>query len=610
MAAGGNDEVLLAVESVGHRSGLTSGGEFEGPEFGAGVGIEGIDFVVHRGSGKNEAARGGDGTAEGDGSGFLARNKRAERRVPSFLACEQIYRGDGAPRRSVTRDSFGREDRLAKHSEGRACLPPKLGAEAVVFAILTFRRVIFAGNKTDPHSNAVRVHDEQLARGIVSRAAPIDAADVARKNDGASERRRNVDQAGAGGCDFVSAPFLFFRSCAPRVFGFETFGNNRDARWLRGPGTLARNLGFRNRLFFYRNERPPVCATKDEYAAHFCGDGDGGRVVLPGEESGLRGDIVIPEIVMDDLEAPNKFAGGGFERDYGVGPFIVAFAKSSEIIGAGAASGNEDKIAIGVGGNCGPRVAGAGGRRSFGGPRNWIPGPFDFSGTDVHAANDAAADIHFPVVGDGRADDENVLHDSGSGSDLVAASPFGSGHSVSGEVDFAVRTEIGAELAGFAVEGDEAGVERAEENAESAGLAGFCGRIAPSGDAAVGNLGIVFGEINLGIEFPEFFAGCGIEGDNVIVLSREIELAFDQNWSRFESGFADEIGFDVERARAVGPGDFELSDVRAIDLGCWREARAGEVFAVVRPGGILRFLCLGACCKRSAEKQASEWDEL
>ena len=47
---------------------------------------------------------------------------------------------------------------------------------------------------------------------------------------------------------------------------------------------------------------------------------------------------------------------------------------------------------------------------------------------DIHAANDAAADIDFPVVSDGRADDERVFNDGRCGSDLIAAGPFGRGH--------------------------------------------------------------------------------------------------------------------------------------------------------------------------------------
>ena len=75
VAAGGDDEILFAAQSVGHGSGLASGGEFETPEFRAGVRIEGVNLVVHGGGRKNEAASGGDGAAERDRSCFLAGNE-------------------------------------------------------------------------------------------------------------------------------------------------------------------------------------------------------------------------------------------------------------------------------------------------------------------------------------------------------------------------------------------------------------------------------------------------------------------------------------------------------------------------------------------------------
>ena len=53
VATGGYDEVLLAVDGVGHRCGLPASGEFEAPEFFAGIGVEGMDEVVHGGAGED-----------------------------------------------------------------------------------------------------------------------------------------------------------------------------------------------------------------------------------------------------------------------------------------------------------------------------------------------------------------------------------------------------------------------------------------------------------------------------------------------------------------------------------------------------------------------------
>ncbi len=97
-------------------------------------------------------------------------------------------------------------------------------------------------------------------------------------------------------------------------------------------------------------------------------------------------------------------------------------------------------------------------------------------------------------------------------------------------------------------------------------MTGFRNRIAPRGNAAVGDFRIILREVHVGIEFPDFFARCGIEGDDVVVLGGEEECLFDENGRGFKSGFSNEVGFDFESPGAVGPGDLELSDVGFVDL--------------------------------------------
>jgi hypothetical protein len=78
--------------------------------------------------------------------------------------------------------------------------------------------------------------------------------------------------------------------------------------------------------------------------AHFRVDHDGGSSTLPGEESGLRGYVVVPQIVVNHLEAPNEFAGGSAKSDNGICPLIVASTNSAEIIWAGATGGNKYEV--------------------------------------------------------------------------------------------------------------------------------------------------------------------------------------------------------------------------------------------------------------------------
>src|SRR5438128_6682913 len=181
-----------------------------------------------------------------------------------------------------------------------------------------------------------------MVRGIVGRTAPIDATNIAGIDESSLNAWRNENGSGARRFDFFSAPLFEFGSWAPSIIGGKSLGNDRNAGWLRRPGFFAGNVGFRDRFFFDGNERSTAQTIENENAAHFRGDGDGRRVVFPSEESWLRGNVVVPNVVMNNLEAPDEFSGRCLEGDDGVGPFVVAFANAAEIVRAGAAGRNED----------------------------------------------------------------------------------------------------------------------------------------------------------------------------------------------------------------------------------------------------------------------------
>src|SRR6266436_6407197 len=103
---------------------------------------------------------------------------------------------------------------------------------------------------------------------------------------------------------------------------------------------------------------------------------------------------------MNYLKAPDEFSGGCAEGDHGIGPFVVAEAKSAEIIRASAAGGNENEIMFRIYRERRPGISGARVRTGVAGPRDGIPSPAQFSGACVESANDAAADVYFPIVGD------------------------------------------------------------------------------------------------------------------------------------------------------------------------------------------------------------------
>src|SRR5215813_7048789 len=145
-----------------------------------------------------------------------------------------------------------------------------------------------------------------MAGRIVGGATPIHSTCVAWKNDGAFERRRSENSLGARCGDFFRAPFFALGSKSKSILRRQAFRKHGNAGRLRGPGFFAFDVCFWNRFFFHGNERGSVETVKDKDAAHLCGDGDGGSVVFPIEENRLRGDVVVPKVVMNNLEAPNE----------------------------------------------------------------------------------------------------------------------------------------------------------------------------------------------------------------------------------------------------------------------------------------------------------------
>src|SRR5258708_17056814 len=101
---------------------------------------------------------------------------------------------------------------------------------------------------------------------------------------------------------------------------------------------------------------------------------------------------------MNDLEAPNKFAGGSAESDDGISPLVVACAKSAEIIRAGAAGGNENQIVFGIYAQRGPGIACSGVRTGGVGPGYGIPSPAQFAVARAPCPDAAATNVYFPPI--------------------------------------------------------------------------------------------------------------------------------------------------------------------------------------------------------------------
>ncbi len=275
---------------------------------------------------------------------------------------------------------------------------------------------------------------------------------------------------------------------APRLLGAEAFGPERDAgRGLRRPRLLTRHVARRRRTLLHRNERRAGRAVEDEHAAHLGGDGDRGGAVAPGEDRGLRRDVVVPQIVMDHLEAPHHQAGVGAEGDDRVRPPVVTLAGAAPVVGARAAGGDEDEAALRVDREGRPGIAGAGAWSRLARPGNRVPGPAERAAAGVEAPHDAALHVDGAVVADRGADHDHVAAHRGGRRHLVVAEV--AEVDAAGEIDLAAGAEAGARRAGVGVERDEAGVERAHEDPGAARVRARR-RVPPRRHPARGDLGV------------------------------------------------------------------------------------------------------------------------
>jgi hypothetical protein len=157
-----------------------------------------------------------------------------------------------------------------------------------------------------------------------------------------------------------------------------------------------------------------------------------------------------------------------------------------------------------------------------------------------------------------------------------------------GEVDLAIRAKIRAGFSGGSVEGDEAGVQSANENSQRAGCGGFSGGRVPCGHATRSDFRGAIGEFEFGIELPKFFAGDGVQRNDVIVGSAEVEFSVDEDRSGFESGFVIEVCVVREGSGAKSPSDFELRDIIAVNLLGGRITSATRIVAVGGPTRVWR----------------------
>ena len=194
VAAGADDDVLalVAAGAVGHRRRLAAGRQPVFPQLAAGLDVEGAQVAVHGGADEHQVAGGGDRTAHVRHAEVARR--REPGRQPSVEpsgTCQTMRLRRRSTLTSVPHGGavHGRPQGDSSGSRriavGRAGLARELRVRVVARVRLRCR-VRLRSDQRHHHRQVVDGGDDPLARLIEHDAAPVDAADVARREDRAA----------------------------------------------------------------------------------------------------------------------------------------------------------------------------------------------------------------------------------------------------------------------------------------------------------------------------------------------------------------------------------------------------------------------------------------
>ena len=321
---------------------------------------------------------------------------------------------------------------------------------------------------------------------------------------------------------------------------------------------------------------------------------------------------------MDELAAPDEFAGRDTQRNDRIGPVIITGALTTEEIGARRSGRNEDQAAFGIDRKRRPRVRRADPvrllRLDFGEvrigrvgrqlcrARNRVPMPRLLAAAHVERAHDPEFEIASTIVTDRRADDREVAGNRRRRGHVViraAAQTY-----TFPQCNFAVVAEIRTELAGARVQREQSGFDRGKEDSFDADAASWRLRIAPVADATRRHLRIVTARIDLGVEAPALNARCCVDCERFAGCRIEVQRVADQQRRRLECqriGRANESLSHLAGAEA--PGQFEPADILRRDPGRRRVALSAAVAAVSAPVRIGADRCRCNEKKRGGEKR-------
>lgn len=232
---------------------------------------------------------------------------------------------------------------------------------------------------------------------------------------------------------------------------------------------------------------------------------------------------------MYQLESPNELAGFAAQSHDGIGPLVVTGTQAAVVVGAGAAGGDKEQVTLTIHRHDGPCVActaAPGSTLAFRSCRigicgKRIPAPAKSARACIVGTHYAASHVHAMIVVNGGADDNEIVDDRGRGSHVIPARVVLEDIA---KADYAVLAEVGAGRASGGVYSNKARVLSGLKDAAMAGLVFGTRSVEPSGDATIDEtVTVVAVEIDLGVVGPALLPGFGIEGDDAIEGSGEIE---------------------------------------------------------------------------------------
>ena len=222
-----------------------------------------------------------------------------------------------------------------------------------------------ARNQCDHHREVIDRCDDELTLAVESKTAPVDPADVARRENRAAHARRREDAFRAVLRNELATLAAIVESQAPGILRSDCRVRNEWGRRRKG---LRRGHGLAGRVALRYGPLDDLkdwitgFAVEDEQHPCLRGLNHGGdqlTVSLDIDEHWLRRNVEVPNIVMYELPMPDDASGVRAQRDDGVCVRVVAKPLAAEEIRARGTGGYEDETARRINRQDRPRVRGS-----------------------------------------------------------------------------------------------------------------------------------------------------------------------------------------------------------------------------------------------------------